>query len=167
MKPTITELIQRLGLIPHPEGGFFREIFRSPLEWNEIPGKGTRNASTAIYFLLPAGVFSAFHRVKGADEVWHHYLGDPVELHRISTQGEYTVTRLGKDMMNGEEPQVVIPADMLQGAITLGNDFSLCGCTVAPGFDFADFEMPPRTELLKTYPEHADIIRRLTLPHRG
>lgn len=80
----VERMIEALGLTPHPEGGFFREIFRAPRLVEGLDGKGARNAATSIYFLLPAGTFSAFHLVRGADEIWHHYLGDPVEIHTMT-----------------------------------------------------------------------------------
>lgn len=156
----VTRVVERLGLEPHPEGGFYREMFRSAL----APATGERAASTAIYFLLPAGTFSAFHRVKSADEVWHHYDGDPIELHTIDEQsGAHHVARLGRDLEGGERPQLVVPAGVWQAALPVGSRFGLCGCTVAPAFDFADFEMPSREALLARLPrEHAGVIERLT-----
>src|SRR5581483_9443153 len=120
-------------------------------------GGAFRSASTAIYFLLGVGEFSAFHRV-AADEAWHHYLGDPLELHTIDATGEHVLVRLGKELLAGERPQHVVPAGTWQAARVAGSGFSLCGCTVAPGFDFADFEMPSRAELLARFPQHAELI---------
>jgi len=148
-------VIERLGLAPHPEGGFYRETFRARRY------VGGRAASTAIYFLLPSGAFSAFHRVS-SDEVWHHYEGDALELHTIDASGVHEVVRLGRGLDAGERPQHVVPAGVWQAAAPLGARFALCGCTVAPGFDFADFEMPPRATLLAAFPEHAAIVTRLT-----
>jgi uncharacterized protein len=150
---------EALGLIPHPEGGLYRETFRAPLVV-EAP-QGNRAASTAIYFLLPAGSFSALHRVR-SDEVWHHYDGDPVELHTIDESGEHHVVLLGKDVRRGERPQRVVPAGTWQAAVSAGHGFSLCGCTVAPGFDFADFEMPSRDEVMARFPQHRAVVERLT-----
>jgi uncharacterized protein len=152
-------LIEALGLRPHPEGGFFRETFRAPLAVNAPQGE--RSASTAIYFLLPAGTFSAFHRVR-SDEVWHHYDGDPIDLHTLDDAGSYTVTRLGRDLASGERPQHVVPANLWQAAIPQGNRYALCGCTVAPGFDFADFEMPSRAALIARFPALRSVIEKLT-----
>jgi uncharacterized protein len=151
-------IIERLGLVPHPEGGFFRETFRS----GRVLDGTKRSASTAIYFLLPAGVFSAFHVIRGADEIWHHYAGEPVEIHTISASGEHRVEVLGGDLEEGERPQLVVPAGTLQAAVPWGDTFALCGCTVSPGFDFADFEMPAREDLLRRFPRHGEVIRRLT-----
>jgi predicted cupin superfamily sugar epimerase len=154
-------VVTALGLAPHPEGGFFRETFRAPLTVSA--SQGPRAASTAIYFLLPAGSFSALHRVR-SDEVWHHYDGDPVELYTLHDDGdgEARVVRLGRDLARGDRPQVVIPAGVWQAAVPVGKRFALCGCTVAPGFDFADFDMPSRAEMLRRFPAVRELIERLT-----
>lgn len=162
MKEIYEQIIKKLNLQPHPEGGYYRETFRSPLILNNLPHGGQRNASTTIYYLLPAGMFSALHRVRLADEVWHHYDGDPVELHLITDAGVYSVVRLGKNLDAGEVPQVVVPANVWQAAVPEGSAYSLCGCTVAPGFDFADFEMPSRAELLARFPTQPELITKLT-----
>ncbi len=152
-------IVEALGLAPHPEGGFFRETFRAPL----VVGapQGPRAVSTAIYFLLLGGTFSAWHRVR-SDEVWHHYDGDPVELCLLAEDGELLVTRLGRDLARGERPQVVVPAGVWQAAAPSGHGFALCGCTVAPGFDFADFDMPSRADLVRRFPSRRELIERLT-----
>ena len=137
------ELIERLGLQRHPEGGWYAETFRSELGVETADGR-SRAASTAIYFLLEAGDFSAWHRVR-SDEVWHFYDGAPLELH-LQEGSEVRVVRLGRDIAGGEKPQAVVPAGVLQAARSTG-DWTLVGCTVAPGFDFADFEMPSRDAL--------------------
>ena len=146
--PDVMKMVEVLGLAPHPEGGYYRETYRS--------------SSTAIYFLLPAGEFSAFHRLRGSDEIWHHYAGDPVELHTIGPDGAHRVTILGPDLERGERPQAIVPAGTLQAAAVRGERFALCGCTVAPAFEFADFEMPTRAELVAAHPRHESVIRRLT-----
>lgn len=132
---TADDIIARLGLLPHPEGGHFRETFRDP----RVDGSG-RAASTAIYFLLKAGEASRWHRVDAA-EVWHFYAGDPLEL---TVQGPAdrarTVHRLGRDIDAGQRPQLVVPAGAWQSARPLGV-WTLVGCTVAPGFEFAGFEL--------------------------
>jgi hypothetical protein len=152
---------QALGLIPHPEGGLYRETFRAPLVV-DAP-QGSRAASTAIYFLLPAIGLSPLHRVE-SDEVWHHYDGDPVELHTIDARGDHRVVVLGKDVARGERPQGVVPAGVWQAGLRVGSRFSLVGCTVAPGFDFKDFELPSRAVLVERFPQHAKLVERLTLP---
>jgi predicted cupin superfamily sugar epimerase len=161
-------VVEALGLAPHPEGGFYRETFRAPLA---LPApQGTRDASTAIYFLLPAGTFSALHRVR-SDEIWHHYDGDPLELHLLEEGAAdggagpgvaHRVVLLGRDLARGERPQAVVPAGVWQAAVPLGARYTLCGCTVAPGFDFADFELPPRADLLARFPGAHELIERLT-----
>lgn len=132
---TAEEVVRLLGLIPHPEGGFYGETFRAPAP------EGERGASTAIYYLLPAGEISAWHRVVDADEVWHHYAGGPLEL-TLSDGRERSTVLLGSDLAAGERPQAVVPAGVWQTARTLGG-WTLVGCTVAPGFQFASFEMAP------------------------
>jgi predicted cupin superfamily sugar epimerase len=160
LDPEAAELVELLGLAPHPEGGFFRETWRSPLALGSLPHGAPRSASTAIYFLLPAGSFSALHRV-ASDEVWHHYDGDPVELHVLEGRVHQTFV-LGRDLAQGQRPQHVVPAGAWQAAVPLGTRWALCGCTVAPGFDFDDFEMPSREEMLRLLPDHAAVVKRLT-----
>jgi predicted cupin superfamily sugar epimerase len=149
---------EALGLAPHPEGGLYRETFRASAVVDRP--EGVRAASTAIYFLLPAGSFSAIHRVR-SDEVWHHYAGDALELHTIDPDGVHAVVRLGKELPR-ERPQHVVPAGTWQAAVPAGARYTLCGCTVAPGFDFVDFEMPRRAELIRRFPQHTALIERLT-----
>jgi len=163
MGDSVESLVRRLGLMPHPEGGFYRETFRSPLVLDGLPHGAPRAASTAIYFLLPAGTFSAFHRVR-SDEVWHHYGGDPLALHVIGGDGALSTFRLGRDLEAGEAPQAVVLASSWQAAEPLGERSSLCGCTVAPGFDFADFELPSREEMLANLAMHGEWVRALTRP---
>jgi predicted cupin superfamily sugar epimerase len=163
LHPAARQLVETLGLLPHPEGGFYRETFRSPLSFRGLPWTGPddqRSASTAIYFLLPAGEFSAFHRV-AADEVWHHYDGDPVALHTLDASG-HGVVHLGRDFAAGQRPQHVVRGGVWQAAVALGDRFALGGCTVAPGFDFADFVMPSRDELVAAFPEHAALVESFT-----
>ncbi len=165
----VARLVATLSLAPHPEGGFYKETWRAPLALGGLPHGAPRAASTAIYFLLPAGTFSAIHRVR-SDEVWHHYDGDPLELHVWSGdrhpvgdhEARHTMHLLGRDLARGERPQWVVPAGAWQAALPRGDRYSLCGCTVAPGFDFADFEMPPRAEMLARFPRHAELVTRLT-----
>jgi predicted cupin superfamily sugar epimerase len=160
MHPDAERIVRELGLAPHPEGGFYRETFRSPRQLDGLPN-GPRAASTAIYFLLPAGSFSAFHAVT-SDEAWHHYDGDPLELQVIGTDGVAVRYVLGKDLAQGQVPQAVVPAGAWQAARPLGERYALVGCTVSPGFDFTDFEMPPRAELLRRLPAHRELVERFT-----
>jgi predicted cupin superfamily sugar epimerase len=143
------ETVRRLGLLPHPEGGFYRETFRSPLRV-QLPDGRERSASTAIHYLLPPGAWSAWHRVR-ADEVWHYYDGAPVELFRLGMEPARLDRRL---------PQVVVPAGVWQAALPEGGA-TLCGCTVAPGFEFEDFELASLETLLAEYPDQETLIRRL------
>jgi hypothetical protein len=132
---TAEEIVRLLGLRPHPEGGFFCETFRAAAP------NGGRGASTAIYYLLRRGEVSAWHRVD-ADEVWHYYAGSPLELTLAAEGQERYGMRLGQDLAAGERPQAVVPAGVWQSARSLG-DWTLVGCTVAPAFEFAGFEMAP------------------------
>lgn len=132
---TADEVISLLDLAPHPEGGFYRETFRDP-----APVGGRAN-STAIYFLLPQGVVSRWHRVDAA-EVWHWYGGDPLELSMCAKGGSAVTIRLGADLARGDRPQAVVPADWWQQARSLGA-YTLVGCTVAPGFRFESFSLAP------------------------
>jgi predicted cupin superfamily sugar epimerase len=164
---TAGEIIERLGLVPHPEGGHYREIYRSDREVRGYSGEGAalgpvRSALTSIYFLLEAGDFSAFHRVAG-DEVWQLIDGGPLELHRITAGGEYVVDRLSVDWADGWGPQAVVRGGELQAARpAAGTDYALCTCLVAPGFDFADFGMPRRGELLEAWPQYREAVLALT-----
>ena len=154
-------MIATLGLAPHPEGGFFRETFRASATVQAPFGELPRAASTAIYFLLRAGDFSAFHAVR-SDEVWHHYLGASLELHTIDPAARHERVELGSGLLNGEQPQWVVPAGVFQAARVIGEGFALVGCTVAPGFDFADFSMPTRAELVARFPGLRDVIEPFT-----
>lgn len=160
---TVERIIESLQLQPHPEGGFFSETFRAePLPF-PLSERGERAASTAIYFLLRASDFSALH-VVASDEVWHHYHGDALELHCFDEAGRHRRVLLGGDVLGGQRPQHVVRRGELQAARVVAgvHGFALCGCTVAPGFDFADFRMPPRAELLAHYPQHAALVTELT-----
>ena len=161
--PSADEVIHSLQLAPHPEGGFYAETFRALPLPVALPERGARDASTAIYFLLRASDFSALHVVT-SDEVWHHYLGDALELHCFDVGGAHRCTLLGSAVTQGQRPQHVVRAGELQGArVRAGqHGFALCGCTVAPGFDFADFRMPPRAELLARLPAHRGLVTELT-----
>jgi uncharacterized protein len=161
--PTAEEVIAALGLSAHPEGGFYAETFRGGTLPFELPGRGARSASTAIYFLLRASDFSALHEVS-SDEQWHHYLGDPLELHCFDAAGQHRLALLGGAIGEGQRPQHVVVAGELQGARVVAgkHGFALCGCSVAPGFDFADFRMPPRAELLSRLPRHRELVTALT-----
>lgn len=144
---TADAIIRELNLQPHPEGGAFRETYRSLIEARTAD---SRSVCTAIYFLLREGQKSEWHRVKH-DEIYHFYYGSPLELVMISPQGELTRSVFGMDLENGERPQIVIPANFWQSARSLGA-FTLYGCTVSPGFDFRDFELSDPGQLKKIFP---------------
>ncbi len=166
--PTAEQLIAYLGLQPHPkEGGFFRETYRAAetVGAAALPERygSPRSHSTAIYYLLTPGTFSALHRLKG-DEVFHFYLGDPVRMLQLTPGGKGKTIVLGHDVLAGQHFQLVVPRDIWQGSILEpGGRFALLGCTVAPGFEYADYEAGQRGALLRDYPEFADLITRLTV----
>lgn len=147
---TAPEWIEELRLVRHPEGGWFRRVYES-----ELRVDGPRPAMTSIYYLLEGNDFSALHRLK-QDEQWHFYQGSPITIHEIDSSGIYVGTTLGTD-----EFQHTVRAGTLFGA-TVEEGYALVGCTVAPGFDFADFELPDREKLLRLHPDHEALIRRLT-----
>ena len=133
--PSAAQIIRLLGLEPHPEGGYFRQTFRDA---REVDG---RAVSTAIYFLLARGERSHWHRVD-AVELWHYYAGAPLVL-EVAAGGQIQRMRLGPDLSAGERPQAIVPAHTWQAAESTG-DWTLTGCTVAPGFEFSGFEMAPK-----------------------
>lgn len=158
--------IERLSLTPHVEGGAFSEIYRSELLLPQIAltseHRGPRNAMTSIYFLLEFGQFSAFHRI-ASDELWHHYDGGSLFIYEITQAGELKTHKLGVEP--DASPFTVIRAGSWFGSrVETQGAFTLCGCTVAPGFDFADFELADRYSLAQLYPLHTDIIFALTRP---
>jgi predicted cupin superfamily sugar epimerase len=165
--PTADDLIRRLNLQPHPEeGGYFRETYRADDVWprSALPARygGDRRASTAIYYLLTPTNFSALHRLE-SDEVFHFYLGSPVRMLQLWPDGTGRTVVLGPDVLTGQEPQVVVPRGVWQGSVLEpGGDFALLGCTVAPGFEYADYRHGDRRELSARYPAFADMIARLT-----
>ena len=166
MRLSASYWIEKLQLTPHVEGGAFGEVYRSELiiPRSSLPlfFQGSRAASTSIYFLLAAGQFSAFHRI-ASDEVWHFYFGDPLLVYEITHGGRMVEHRLGQDPKSGESFQTVVKAGSWFASVPApGSEYSLVGCTVAPGFDFADFELAEREPLIAQYPEHAEVIRRLT-----
>jgi predicted cupin superfamily sugar epimerase len=159
--------MERLGLEPHPEGGHYRESYQAALELppSALPAHGGgRPASTAIYFLLQSEEFSALHRIR-SDELWHFYAGSSLVVHVLTPQGEYRRIRLGPAVEQGEQFQGAVEAGCWFGA-TLARPapeaFALVGCTVAPGFHFADFELARRDALEAEYPQHRELVRRLT-----
>lgn len=150
----------------HPEGGYFAETYRSAetIPQDALPKRfeGERNFSTGIYFLLESHQFSALHRIQ-SDEMWHFYYGTPLNVYYIDNQGFVQTIKLGDNPENGEVFQAVVQAGVWFGSKPAQpNGYSLVGCTVAPGFSFADFEMASREKLLKEYPQHSEIINLLT-----
>ena len=163
---TAKEIINHLDLTAHPEGGYFKETYRSKgeiLSENlEKHFDGNRNFCTSIYFLLTSEKFSAFHKIN-QDEIWHFYQGSCLKLHQISPEGEYSSVLIGNDIPNGEIPQYTVPAHFYFAAEVIEKDsFSFVGCTVSPGFDFRDFKLPSCSELSKEFPNHSTIIDQLT-----
>ena len=164
--PTPDELITYLKLQPHPkEGGFFRETYRAAasLSPGALPGEygSPRSLSTAIYYLLRPGTFSALHRLK-SDEIFHFYLGDPVRMLQLEPDGKGRTLVLGPRILQGQHVQVVVPAGTWQGSLLEpGGTFALLGCTVAPGFDYNDYE-EGTPALADQYPEFTTLIQALT-----
>jgi uncharacterized protein len=165
---TANDIIQRLELAPLPvEGGFFRETYRSRLT---IPSEalppgydGNRQASTAIYYFLTPDMCSNLHRLTG-DEIFHFYLGDPVEMLQLHPDGTGELIIIGSKLAAGMRPQVLVPAGSWQGSrLVSGGQFALMGATMAPGFEFADYTTATRNELAERYPQFAELIYVLTL----
>ncbi len=158
-------MIRTLELLDHPEGGYYRETYRSKgrISAKELSPAfaGDRNYSTAIYFLLTSDNFSAFHRIR-QDEVWHFYEGSNIVLHLLKPDGSYEKVILGPDIAKGQHLQYVVEAGTwFASEVEASNSYALAGCTVAPGFDFEDFEMAQARELLAQYPACKDLITRL------
>ena len=163
---TAADWIASLGLVPHPEGGFYRETYRAQeiVAANHLPARfgGPRACSTAIYFLLPGDQVSALHRIK-SDDIWHFYAGTALTLTLIHSDGRLETPRLGPDPGRGESFQALVPAGCWYGAaVDDPGGYALVGGTVAPGFDFADFELADRHTLLASFPQHRQTILRLT-----
>ncbi len=157
--------INHLKLQPHPEGGYFKETYRADeiVAADSLPARftGSRSFSTAIYYLLQQGDYSAFHRIK-SDECWHFYAGDTLLIHIIENNGSYSCIQLGANIEAGETFQFVVPASTWFAAEPAReSEFALAGCTVAPGFDFQDFEMTDKQSLSFQFPQHVSIIERL------
>lgn len=159
--------VEKYRMQAHPEGGYFAEMYRSSeqIPQEALPDRfsGARSFSTAIYFLLESHHFSALHRIE-ADEVWHFYAGDPLEVYVFDAEsGESHIIRLGNNPDAGEVFQAVVPAGAWFGSKpAAGGSYSLVGCTVAPGFDFAGFELAEREVLLTQFPQHREVIELLT-----
>lgn len=161
----INRIVKQLELLPHPEGGFFKETYRSEqiISQNALEGfSGDRNFCTSIYFLLTSDNFSAFHRIK-QDEIWHFYKGSPLYVHVIYPNGDYVRHEVGMDFEKGQLPQLTVPAGCwFASSVKDEEAYSFVGCTVAPGFDFDDFELATYQELTVVYPQHNEVIKTLT-----
>jgi len=166
MQNRIKELVTKLDLRKHVEGGFYKETYRS----SGIIKKGSTNEGfngdrsycTGIFFLLTSDNFSAFHRIK-QDEMWHFYEGSPLTVHMIDEDGKYSFQRLGLDLNGGELPQFTVPKNTwFASEVENPNTYCLAGCTVSPGFDFEDFELGERKDLINSYSEFKEVIHRLT-----
>jgi len=150
------EYIHELGLLPHPEGGFYKETYRSSAT------VGDRNLMTAIYFLITSNNISRFHRIKN-DEMWYFHDGSPLSVHILSKENGHQIHKVGLGLSKGESPQFLVPANTIFGSsLDEENAFSLVSCTVAPGFDFSDFELFTTEELLKQFPDHPEIVKRMS-----
>lgn len=161
MKKDATYWIEKLNLNKHPEGGYFKETYRSTQKLS-ISSDTERNASTAIYFLLSSDDFSAFHRLS-SDEIWHFYEGNAVDIFIISPEGILQTTRVGQNLEKGEVFQAVIPAHHWFAAQVVNEGYVLVGCTVAPGFEFEDFELAERAKLIQLFPQHEKLIAKHTI----
>lgn len=163
---TAQQLITKYQLQPHPEGGFYLQTYCStemlPVDALPTRFKGDRYFSTAIYFLLEGKQFSAFHRIQ-SDELWHFYTGIGLHIYVLHPDGKGEVLKLGNDLENGYSFQQMVPAGCWFASKPINeNGFSFVGCTVAPGFDFADFELAEKKVLLKEYPQHENWINMLS-----
>lgn len=155
-------LIEKYSMQAHPEGGFYAEMHRDSRMVNAEGFNGQRSASTSIFFLLKEGQFSALHRIK-SDEVWHFYAGEPLEIWEIERSGEMKCTLLGNPELEGATFLHVVKAGNWFGSRPArGSRFSFVGCTVAPGFDFQDFEMPDQNWFLQQFPNHSNVIKEMT-----
>ncbi len=158
-KNRVKELVKQFGLKPHPEGGYYLETYRSE---QQIETKnGNRNIATAIYFLIEEGNVSNFHRIK-SDEHWFFHEGSPLEIHVLSPENGHETLLLGNNFVNGERPHQVVPAQAIFGSCVHESGYSFVSCVVSPGFDFQDFELFKKEELLNDYPKHEAIINKLT-----
>ena len=166
MHPKAKQYIKQLQLKKHPEGGYFREVYRSGerILPTHLPKryKSSRNFSTSIYFLLEGRQFSSFHLLQ-SDELWHFYDGSSVLLYIINQKGELTVKKLGRDQ-DSELQLTIEKQNWFAAELEDKKSFALFGCTVSPGFEFEDFELGKRDELIKKFPQHSSLIKRLTKP---
>lgn len=160
------KIVEQLGLMPHPEGGNFKEVYRAEekIVKEFLPERfsGDRNFSTSIYFMLAGNDKSLFHRIK-SDEIWHFYSGTALILHQIDTNGNYSRIKIGNEILSGETPQLVVAkGNWFAAEVEDKNSYSLVGCTVSPGFDFADFELAEQKDLCDKFPQHSGLIKKFT-----
>jgi predicted cupin superfamily sugar epimerase len=157
MEQEIAYWVEKLDMLPHPEGGFYKETYRS----NETIPETNRQLMTGIYFLLTSENVSRFHRIK-SDEIWFFHAGSPLIVHILDESG-HKQQHVGLDLNAGQQPQFLVPKNTIFGSSVLHkNSYSLVSCAVAPGFDFEDFELFTKADLLPSFPEHEAIIERLT-----
>ena len=166
MKITGQDWIKQLDLAKHPEGGYYKETYRSSDLVNQDQTlkryQGDRNASTAIYYLLMNDDISVFHKLQ-SDEIFHFYSGSPLDVHIIDPQGKYYYYKLGNNPLENQLLQLVIPhGSWFASGVSAPNSYSLIGCTVSPGFDFSDFSMASQQELIQLFPEHQAVIEKYT-----
>lgn len=164
LSPLAKQWIEHLAMIKHPEGGYYAEVYRSPgsVAATALPDHaGFRSFITSIYFMLPPGDVSRFHRLL-SDEIWYYHAGGSITIHCINGNGACETFVLGPDLSAGHSLQIVVPAGVWFGAALDGDEAALVGCAVAPGFDFADFSLADRQLLLNQYPQHQQIIEILT-----
>jgi len=166
MTKPVKDIIEHYAMQPHPEGGYYKETYRAAetISSGALPMRfaGARHFSTAIYFLLEQGNFSAFHRIK-SDECWHFYAGGALLIYVLNENGSLQTVKLGDDVLKDETFQYVVPAGCwFASAPAQGTEFSFVGCTVSPGFDFEDFELAQKDVLQKQFPQHSELIARLT-----
>jgi predicted cupin superfamily sugar epimerase len=163
---TADYFIKNLNMTPHPEGGFYKEIYASEenITSNDlkVDFEGSRILWTSIYFLLRDGEVSNFHRLK-SDEMWYYHSGSPLTIYMISPEGELITEQLGLDIEHGEKPQILVPKNYIFGSAMNHEGYALVGCMVSPGFEFRDFELFKRNELIAKYPQHQQIIQKLTI----
>lgn len=162
----IQEIIKTLNLQPHPEGGYYKETYRSEGVINtdslDKNYSGERNYSTSIYFLLTSDNFSAFHKIN-QDEIWYFHEGSSIQLHTISEDGKHQQFTIGNDITKNESPQLIVPGNHWFAAkVNNANSYALVSCSVSPGFDFSDFVLPTRKELSNLFPQHKEVINEFT-----
>lgn len=162
---TADYFVENLKMISHPEGGFYKETFVSEENISarnlNTEFEGVRKLWTSIYFLLRDGEVSNFHRLK-SDEMWYYHSGSPLTIYMISPDGTLITEQLGLNIEKGEKPQILVPKDYIFGSAMNNEGYALVGCMVSPGFEFKDFELFERNFLLEKYPEHKEIILKLT-----